>query len=129
MRLRIPFLPAPSENYFYWQCLPVEHLSSDCIGIDDATSGMGCKKYSSLPHVEVTSEHSRYIFQGHKGWCLETCREFQAELRRLTHGQRIACFGGEYLGENPIEATEKRNSSWFLKSVKTRRGEWSYFAE
>ncbi len=126
----IPFLPAPEDGLFYWQCLKLGKVTADCIGVDLAGSGMGCRKYSCLPHVEVFSEGSRYIFQGHKGWCLENFREFKAKLKNLIRRENIACFGGEYLGENPIEhPSEKRNSSWFLKRIKTRRGKWSYFVD
>ncbi len=126
----IPFLPAPEDGLFYWQCLKVDKVIANCIGIDRATIGMGCRKYSCLPDIEVLSEDSRYIFQGHKGWCLENYREFAVKLKKLLRGEDIACFGGEYLGENPIEhPSEKRSSSWFLKRVKTRRGKWSYFVD
>lgn len=128
-RKRIPFLPAPEDNYYYWQCLKVDKVSVGCIGVDVATSGMGCRRYSCLPEVSVTSDGSHYAFLAHKGWCLESFREFRSRFRRLLRGQKIACFGGEYVGEEPVEGNERRNSEWFLKAVKTRRGKWSYFAD
>ena len=130
MRSGVPFLPAPEQNYFYWQCLKLDKVGIECLGVERAGAGMGCRRYSCIPDVEVVSGRERYSFVGDKGWCLEDYRDFKERLRHLLRRQGIACFGGEYLGEVPPEkSSEIRNSSWALKNVKTRLGSWAYFRD
>lgn len=129
-RSGIPFLPTPGRQYFYWQCLNLQSVRLDCTGVMRASSGMGCRRNQCIPEVKIFSDDAAYTFMTHQVWCVEDYRDFKATINHLLHGEKVACFGGEYLDEEqPKENEGKRSSFWFLKRIKTGRGKWDYFPE
>ena len=130
LRSGIPFLPTPGEYFFYWQCLRLNKVRFDCTSVNRAGSGTGCRRNNCIPELEVLSEGNAYLFITHQVWCVEDYRDFRTEIRRVMGREKIACFGGEYIGEDsPLENRGKRSSSWFLKRIKTAHGKWDYFPE
>ncbi len=130
LRSGIPFLPTPGEHYFYWQCLRLDKVRFGCTGAKRAESGTGCRRDNCIPELEVHSEGAAYLFIAHQVWCVENYRDLRAEIRRVLRHERVACFGGEYIGEDPPQENNgKRSSAWFLKRIKTAHGKWDYFPE
>jgi hypothetical protein len=130
LRSYIPLLPVPTSYFFYWQCLPLNKVKFGCMAEGIAEPERGCKRNNCLPEIEVTSGKSTFTFMVHQMWCVESYRELKRELRELLRGHRVACFGAEYIGEDVSdERSIIRDSSWFLKRIRTAHGKWDYFAD
>lgn len=131
LRARIPFLPAPGINYFYWQCLKLEKVRFTCGGEHRAESGTGCRWNICLPEMTVISEGREYVFLTHQLWCVESYRDLKATWRRLLRHEKIACFGAEYIAIDPgnEEYTGETEDAWFVMRIRTRHGTWDYFED
>jgi len=126
-RIGVPFLPAPEPYYLYWQCLPLKRVFINCSGYSHYTRKAGPKGDLCVAGIDVVSNGSLYSFFFHQLWDWDSYEDVRREFRELLRGQKVACFGAEYTGDNfPQEPGYIRTSSWFLKYLKTQKGSWSY---
>jgi hypothetical protein len=114
--------PFPYEHlcFNYWQCLPTQDVQMYCedIGGNDEFVHVG----EAFLTVKVKDQTHQYFTR--RNFDMETCKEWMNEWSGVLGGENVVCLSGQYSGIDK----ENRHHLWQIDRMKSRRGEWSYFA-
>ncbi|MBI4925815.1 MAG: hypothetical protein HY843_07825 [Bdellovibrio sp.] len=117
--------PFPSEvaSYPYWQCFPVKNVDIVCevTGYDKSQ-----KTKLAILDLEVKGKAKNHHYLSRRAIVLETCNEFQNDLKRLTEKETYVCASGGFGGYD-TDDFGKKEANWVFDKFKTKKGCSSYF--
>lgn len=127
-----PFDPKESSHgYFRWQCFPVKAVKLK-VRTWRADDSMGPSNVIvTMCDLETWVEHDGKleIYIGRRAKEVSYCREYMANWKRLTRGEKMVCLSGDYGGIYPPERrdTPLPYQLWTWDQIKSKKGCYSYF--
>lgn len=120
------FSPKDSLGELYWQCFPMQAISTQ---LDDkGYSSFDLDEHDGVLQLIANYQGQTHTYIMHRNWPLKGCEKRLREWTKLMRHQQHACILGRY--SHQIESTDgSEEYVWVFESLKTRRGEASYFYE
>ena len=70
----------------------------------------------------IKANRKLYDFGTRRNRDIESCQDMVLDIRRIMENEPVVCIYASYIKSN------EQGSEWIIDRVKTRKGEWSYFA-
>lgn len=125
----VPYDPDKEWLTRYWQCLPIKGIRPKyrTWRADHTSYSFRTITLCDL-EIHVNGRDGRQIYSDRRAQPNQYCRDFDKQWRRLTKGEPIVCFNGDW-GIYESDKIDGKYKSWTWNKIKTRKGCYSYFGD
>jgi hypothetical protein len=126
----VPYDPNKDRLTRYWQCLPIKGIEPKYRTWIDPEAVDYPRRVMKMCDLEihVRQPDGLQIYGDRRAHPNEYCEDFDRHWKKLTRGEEMVCFNGDW-GNYEQDEVRGKYRGWTWNKVKTHKGCYSYFGD